>query len=492
MKLSASALADLPESVDAPSYDRSAVTTGIVHFGIGGFHRAHEAMFIDRILASGATAWGITGVGVLDGDRDMFADLRAQDGLYSLTTTDPSGHTETRVIGSILTAIHAGDDPAAVADLLDSPEVRIVSLTVTEGGYPVDLTTRTFEPRDDQTRADASGAQPPRSAWGLIVSALRRRRDSGMPPFTVLSCDNITGNGDVARIATVGLARSIDPALASWIESSVSFPNSMVDRITPVTTELTRTEAAAALGVIDARPVHAESFAQWVLEDDFPTGRPPLEDVGVHLVQDAAPYELMKLRLLNASHQAMAHLGILAGHTLVHETCREPLFRDFLLQYMRGEATPTLAPVPGIDLDRYQHTLLERFGSEAIRDTLARQVVDSSDRIPTFLLPVVRDQLATGGDIRCAALIIAAWSLCLAGLTEAGDEITIVDRRESAVRAAAAREQDEPGAFLDFADVFDDLGTDTRFRQAYLDARAELRTAGTRATITRLLSELSD
>lgn len=419
ISLNNATLNDVRSDVDAPGYDRSAISTGIVHFGVGGFHRAHQAMFVDRLLAAGQRDWAITGVGVLAGDRSMRDALVPQDGLYTLVTSAPDGTSAARVIGSIGEYLYAPDDPQVVLACLADPATRIVSLTITEGGYSVDDATGRFAPQDPLTLGDLeSDAKAPSSVLGYLVAGLARRWREGIPPFTVVSCDNIQGNGHVARTAVLGFAERKDPALAAWIADRVAFPSSMVDRITPVTTDEIRAMVRERYGIDDRWPVHAESFVQWVLEDDFPAGRPPFEDVGVQMVADVVPYELMKLRLLNASHQAIGHLGILAGYEWVHDVVREPVFRDFLLDHMRLEATPTLRPVPGIDLDAYCHDLIARFGNEAVRDTLARLVVDGSDRIPKFLLPVVREQLEVGGDIRRSALVLAAWSRFLEGCDE--------------------------------------------------------------------------
>jgi mannitol 2-dehydrogenase len=486
--LSAATLGDLAPTVAVPEYDRSRVRTGIVHIGVGGFHRAHEAMYLDRVLGTGSTEWGICGIGMLPSDVAMRDVLAAQDGLYTLVTTAPDGSTEARVVGSLIEYLYAPDDPTAVLDKLAHPDTRIVSLTITEGGYGIDDATGAFRPVDAAVLADLEGSSSdvPRSVLGYLTAALRRRRDAGVPGFTVMSCDNIQGNGHVARTALLGFAERVDPDLAAWIGETVSFPNSMVDRITPVTTDETRAAVSRDIGIEDGWPVHSESFEQWVLEDDFPLGRPALDEVGVQLVDEVLPYELMKLRLLNASHQAMSYLGILAGERFVHDVCTDPLFVGFLLDYMHIEAIPTLEPVPGIDLDAYCATLIARFGSEAIRDTLARQVVDGSDRIPKFLLPVVRSRLASGGDIRRAALVLAAWSVFLERSAEPGTALPAVDRRLGELQEAAAREGARPGAFLDYAPVFGELGVDAALRAAFIAARASLAERGARGAIEAL------
>jgi mannitol 2-dehydrogenase len=487
VKLASSTLDSLPSTVATPSYDRSAVSTGIVHFGVGAFHRSHQAMYADRLLSSGETEWGICGVGVLPSDAKMRDVLDSQDHLYTLVLKHPDGSAEARVIGSITEYLFAPDDSEAVLEKLAAPGTRIVSLTITEGGYSVDNATGAFISSAPGIAADLRPGSTPTTVFGLIVEALRRRRERALPPFTVLSCDNIQGNGEVARHAVTSFATLRDPELGSWIADNVAFPNSMVDRITPTTTPQSIEDVASAFGVEDQWPVVAESFEQWVVEDRFPAGRPPFDAVGVQLVDDVEPYELMKLRLLNASHQAMSYLGILAGATYVHEVCSNPLFSRFLLDYMEHEASPTLAPVPGVDLAAYRRSLLDRFASPAVSDTLQRQVVDGSERIPKFLLPVLRRQLETGGPIERAALVLAAWSVFLEGVDERGRPHTVNDVRAARLQEAVAAEASSPGALLELADVFGGLGSDPRLRSAYTEARARLKAHGAVAVLQELV-----
>ncbi|MBO3085745.1 mannitol dehydrogenase family protein [Cellulomonas fengjieae] len=483
--LDARALDSLDPRVAVPGYDRDQVEPGIVHLGVGAFHRSHQAMYVDRLLHEGDSGWGICGVGVLPSDRTIADVLHEQDGLYTLLTVDPDGRAEARVIGSHVAHLHAPSDPQAVVDRLADPATRIVSLTITEGGYGVNDATGEFEPRDPATLADLAGSSLPSSVLGLVVAALEVRRAARTVPFTVMSCDNIQGNGHVARTAVTAFARTRDADLADWIGQHVAFPSSMVDRITPATTAEV-VAAVAALGVDDRWPVRSESFTQWVLEDRFSAGRPAFETVGVQVVDDVTPYELMKLRLLNASHQAMGYLGILAGETYVHDVCRDPLFVRFLLGYMHHEAIPTLRPVPGIDLSEYCDQLIARFSSEAIRDTLGRQVIDASDRIPKFLLPVVRAQLAAGREITRCALVLAAWCRYLEGTTDAGLTITAEDKRLSEIRAFAEAEKSSPGAFLTYEPVFGDLGSNPVLRDAFGAARTSLAHDGARAATAAL------
>ena len=487
VKLSSAALLSLGPTVAAPHYQPDQLQTGIVHFGVGGFHRAHQAMYLDRLLNLGASAdWAICGVGVLPGDVLMQGALSKQDHLYTLLTKSPDGGSEARVIGAITDFLYAPDDPEAVIERLAAPGTRIVSLTVTEGGYSVNNATGAFDPTGADLQHDLTPGAVPRTFFGLITEGLRRRRERGLRPFTIMSCDNMQHNGGVARQAFCAFARLKDPELGEWMEREVAFPNSMVDRITPVTSERTRQEVQREYGIEDAWPVLAESFTQWVLEDRFTLGRPALETVGVQIVPDVEPYELMKLRLLNASHQAMGYLGLLAGYTFVDEVCREPLFVDFLLGYMTREATPTLRPVPGVDLTAYRQELIARFASPAIQDTLARLVFEASERIPKFLLPVVREQLARGGEIGHAALVVASWAAYVEAV-EQGRFAALQDPRAAQLLEAVAREAERPGAFLDLPDIFGELGRDARFRAAYLTAREALSRHGPLGTL-KLLS----
>jgi mannitol 2-dehydrogenase len=485
--LTSTTLTAVGARVPVPTYDRSAVRTGIVHIGVGGFHRAHQAVYLDRLMCAGeALDWGICGVGVLPGDRRMQEALREQDGLYTVVEKHPDGTLAARVVGSIVDYLLAPDDPQAVVARMADGATRIVSLTITEGGYNVHAVTGAFDLDEPGVRDDLRPGAVPRTTFGLVTEALERRRASGIPPFAVMSCDNIQANGDVARHSFAAFAAARDAELGRWVEREVRFPNSMVDRITPVTTDDDRVLVRDRFGVEDRWPVVCEPFAQWVLEDILPE-RPPLEAVGVQLVADVEPYELMKLRLLNGSHQALGYLGALAGRRLVHDVAQDPLFAAFLLGYMDEEATPTLAPLPGIDLHAYTRELIARFSNAHVEDTVARLCAESSDRIPKFVLPVLRHNLATGGEIRHCAAVVAGWARYVEGVDEAGGPIEVVDRLRDRLRSAARRETTQPGAFLrENRDLFGDLVDDARFVEAYTTALASLRRDGTRATLERL------
>jgi len=330
---------------------------------------------------------------------------------------------------------------------------------------------------------DVSSGGEPRTAFGLLAAALQRRRERGTGPLTVMSCDNIPGNGDVARTAVTAFARGLEPGLDGWIEEEVRFPSSMVDRITPATTDDDRRMVRERFGVEDAWPVVCEPYAQWVLEDDFAAGRPPYEDAGVQLVGDVEPYELMKLRLLNAGHQALAYLGRLCGYEMVHEAAQDPVFQRFLLGYMEQEAAPTLPPVPGVDLHAYQRELIERFANPHVRDTIARLCAESSDRIPKWLLPVIRSRLASGGGIARSAAVVASWARYAEGVDEQGAPIEVVDRLRDRVTANARR---GPDAFIADRELFGDLAGDPRFADPFRAALRSLHERGARATLESL------
>jgi mannitol 2-dehydrogenase len=450
--------------VTMPSYDRAGVGIGIVHFGVGGFHRAHQAAYIDRLLEQGlATEWGICGVGVLPADRRMRDVLRAQDGLYTLVAQHADGSREPRVIGSIVDYRYAPDDPEGTIELLAAPSTRIVSMTITEGGYHGDG-----------------------FAFELIVQALARRRDRGIASPTIVSCDNIEANGEAARRTVMAHAGRCS-GLGDWVAAHTRFPNSMVDRITPATTPDIVAAVQRDFGVTDQWPVLTEAFTAWVLEDDFADGRPPLERAGVLLVDDVGPYESMKLRLLNAGHQCLCYFAHLCRFEFVHDAARDPLFAEFLLAYFDSEAIPTLAPVPGIDLHDYSRTLIERFANPGVRDTVARLCAYSSDRIPKWLLPVIRDNLVSDGPIGLASATVAGWARYAEGVDEQGEPIEVVDQLADSLVPIARSQHEHPTAFIESTALFGDLAQQPRFVQAYRWALESLHRNGARATLEALL-----
>lgn len=484
-QLDRDSLATLPVGLARPAYDRDLLRTGIVHFGVGGFHRAHQAAYLDELMGKKADAsdWGVCGVGVMPADQRMRDALKSQDCLYTMVVKRPDGRRDARVIGSIADYRYAPDDPDAVIEQMAAPTTRIVSLTITEGGYNIDYGTGRFNLDDPGVRQDLHAGAAPCTVFGLATEALRRRRSRGVIPFTVMSCDNIQSNGDIARKSFGAFASAVDPAFGEWVREAVAFPNAMVDRITPVTTDEDISELAGDYGVADRWPVICEPFRQWVLEDHFPAGRPAWEEVGVQMVADVTPYESMKLHLLNGSHQVIAYFGMLAGYCYVHEAAHDPTFTHFLLDYMIEEVTPVLAPVPGVDLNAYRRTLIDRLSNPMIRDTLARIGAETSDRIPKFVLPVIRKQLAAGGEIRRGAAVIASWARYVEGKDDQGRPLEIVDRLKD--RLLAAADNTNPEAFIADQSLFGDLADQPRFVAAYREALASLHAVGAIETMKR-------
>ena len=486
-RLNTKSLSELNPGAAMPSFDRSEVKTGIVHFGVGGFHRAHMAMALDSLMSTGrALEWGICGVGLMPFDLRMRDALTDQDCLYSLTLKHADGTLEPRVIGSVAEYLYAPDSPEAVIEKLADETTRIVSLTITEGGYNFDRVTGEFDVLNPAVAADLEKDATPTTVFGFVIEGLRRRKERGLKPFTVLSCDNIQGNGNVAKKMFLAFAKLKDESLSSWIEHNVLFPNSMVDRITPVTTAQDIELVANLLGVRDAWPVVAEPYFQWVIEDEFTLGRPEFEAVGAQFVSDVEPYELMKLRLLNVSHQALAYFGYLSGYTFAHEAISDPAISSFVMKYMDNEASPTLRPVPGIDLQLYKKTLIERFANPEVRDTLARLCAETSDRIPKWLLPIIREQLANGRDITRSAAIIASWARYAEGIDEAGNAIDVVDPLKDLLVPIAKSQRENPLAFIQNEAIFGDLAKNEVFAAEYLRTLSSIFEFGAHKTVSAL------
>lgn len=486
-RLSSATVDLLAPGVAVPGYDRSSLTPGIVHIGVGNFHRAHQALAIDRLLNAGlARDWAICGVAVLPSDAPLARRMQDQDCLYTLVEKAPDGTWSPRVIGSITELIF--DDPERAIATMCEPNIRIVSLTVTEGGYNFDRLTGEFIPDTPAIAADLAPGATPRTFFGIVTEALRRRRESGIAPFTIMSCDNIQGNGHVAQRMFEAFARARDPELAEWIVANVAFPNSMVDRITPVTTPEDVAAVSDLIGVFDECPVVCEPFFQWALEDHFPLGRPPLEQAGAQLVADVAPYEKMKLRLLNGSHQALAYFSHLRGYQFVHDATLDPDMATFLRRYMDEEATPTLDPLPGVDLEAYKAQLIERFQNPEVRDTVARLCAETSDRIPKWLLPVVTDRLSEDGSVELCAAVVASWARYAEGIDEQGEPIVVIDPIKDELTPLAQSQRSNELAFIANRKLFGSLADDPRFTTPYAQTLRSLHARGAGATLHDLVS----
>jgi mannitol 2-dehydrogenase len=469
--LNTKGLSILPTGVEFPAYDRSELKTGIIHVGPGGFHRTHQAYYVDELLKNhGIKDWAICGVGLMEPDRLVHKRLKSQDHLYTLMVNNPDGTFTARVIGSITGYMFAPDDPDAVIEKMAHPDTRIVSLTITEGGYNFNQVTGEFQSGNTDIQHDLRHPNRPKTIFGFLAESLKRRMDRGLPAYTVLSCDNIQHNGDVAKRMVLAFADIRDKALRIWIEQNVSFPNSMVDRITPVTREENKMTLQKEFGINDSCPVICEPFCQWVIEDYFSSGRPPWEKAGVQFVKDVSPFEKMKIRLLNAGHSLLGFTGALYGYTFIHEVVHDQLFARFLRDFMDIEVTPVLDEVPGINLDFYKNSLFERFGNPQIKDNVARICLQSSAKIPKFLLPTVNDQLKAGGSVNRSAFVVAAWCRYAEGSDEKGNKYPVEDDMKVVIQEAALRSRLDPLAFLKIETIFGDLAYSGQFTEAYQKA----------------------
>ncbi|MGB3416884.1 MAG: mannitol dehydrogenase family protein [Mesorhizobium sp.] len=486
-KLSLSNLASLPAKVGRPKYDRSALKAGILHFGVGNFHRAHQAVYLDDLFTLGlGHDWALVGAGVFDGEKAGRKKLAEQDWLTTVVEQD-EGHMSARVTGSMVDFITPGDGAAIIARLAD-PAIKIVSLTITEGGYFIDPASGLFDPTHPAIVADAQNPGAPKTVFGIILAGLRRRRDDGIVPFTVMSCDNIPHNGKVTYDGVVGLALLIDEDLAAWVSGHVAFPNAMVDRITPATTDRERAILAKEFGVEDNWPVFCEPFRQWVLEDRFTDGRPPLEKVGVQFVADVSPYELMKIRILNGGHAAIAYPAGLMDIHFVHEAMAEPLVRNFLDKVEHDEIIPTVPPVPDTSLEAYYQLIEKRFSNPKIGDTVRRLCLDGSNRQPKFIIPTIADRLKAGQNVAGLALESALWCRYCFGTTDSGAVIEPNDPSWERMQATARAAKDEPAAWLAMEDIYGGVGRSPVFAAAFAHALRALWANGARVTLTRYLA----
>ncbi len=469
-----------------PTYDRAALTPAVVHFSVGGFHRSHQLLYFDDLAQRRISdGWGVVGVGLHS--RGMKDALAPQDHLYTVVERSPDGE-RARVVGVMIDYHFAPDDPSAVLDVLTDERTRMVSLTITGSGYRLDPQSGAFDPDDVDIRWDLAETDRPRTVFGFLVEALDRRRRSGLPPFTVVSCDNMHRNGEATRAAVVGFARLRDEVLARWIADRVSFPSSMVDRITPHTTPEQRDAVAQRYGVDDRWPVITEPFSQWFIEDDFCNGRPPLEHVGVQFVDDVAQYELMKTRLLNASHCALGYLGSLAGYSSIDQVMADPLFARYAAQLMDVEVAPLLPPPDGIDLGAYRSTLLTRFANPAIADQLPRLCRRGSTKMPHHLLPSLRQALDEGRPHRLLTLAVAAWFRYLRGTDADGRSVEIDDPRAELLQSLARAGGSDPRPLLRVSSIFGDLGRRPDFVEELAQALSDLDRAGVRIALAVALT----
>ncbi|MHC8401163.1 mannitol dehydrogenase family protein [Pseudomonas sp. MDT1-17] len=490
MKLNKQNLNRLAPEVALPAYTLSDTRQGIAHIGVGGFHRAHQAYYTDALMNTGeGLDWAICGVGLRAEDRRARDDLKKQDYLFTLFELGDTDDTEVRVIGAIRDMLLAEDGAAALIDKLASPEIRIVSLTITEGGYCIDDSNGEFMAQLPQIQHDLAHPDAPKTVFGFLCTALAKRRAAGTPAFTLMSCDNLPHNGAVTRKALLAFAALRDADLQDWISSNVSFPNAMVDRITPMTSTEHRLQLADKHALDDAWPVVCEPFVQWVLEDKFVNGRPAWEKVGVQFTDDVTPYEEMKIKLLNGSHLALTYLGFLKGYRFVHETMNDPLFVQYMRAYMDLDVTPQLAPVPGIDLTEYKNTLVARFSNQAIADQLERVCSDGSSKFPKFTVPTINRLIADGQETKRAALVVAAWALYLKGVDENGDTYSIPDPRATFCQALVADDVLITQRLLEVEEIFGTaIPRSPEFVAAFEWCCNSLRDVGVTRTLERVLA----
>lgn len=484
-RLSPATLGSLKPGIGVPDYDRARVTPGIVHLGIGAFHRAHMAVYVDDLLARDPS-WGIVGASLRRPDtKDA---LEPQGGLYTIAVRDAEG-THPRVIGSILSVMDANTERAALLDLMASPNIRIVSLTVTEKGYCHDPATGELDQNHPDIVHDLANPAAPKSAPGMLVEALARRKAAGIAPFTVMSCDNLPANGETAKRIVTRFAALRDADLGEWVKD-VAFPSTMVDRIVPSTTDADREEVASLIGAEDAWPIMTEPFTQWVVEDHFPAGRPAFETAGAQLVKDVEPFELMKLRMLNGSHSTMAYLGYLGGYQYIAEVMGDPAYVKLIHGLMSEEAMPTL-DMPGTDLGAYRDQLLERFRNPALKHRTWQIAMDGSQKLPQRLLGTIRDRLKANQPITRLALGVAAWMRYVTGIDEEGNEIDVRDPHALKMLAIAADAGDDPVALYEglssLTEVFGtDLAGNAVFRDTVVGHLESLFDEGAKATVAEV------
>lgn len=462
-------LEQIRKHIPVPKFTRPGDKTGIVHIGVGGFHRAHLAYYLNQLKNNGeASGWGICGVGLREADATLHDIFKTQDHLYTLMVKNPNGTMEPEVIGSIVDFKMGTTDAESVIGHMAAAETKIISLTITEGGYNFNPTTGEFNFDNPDIKHELRHPHDPKTVYGFLMAALKIRHDAGLPAVTILSCDNIEHNGDVTRKMLLAFAEAQNADLAAWIAKEVRFPNSMVDRITPVTSQADIETLTQNYGLMDAWPVTCEPFIQWVVEDKFANGRPAFENVGVQFVSDVGPYEKMKLRLLNAGHSVLGLLGALHGHPTINACVEDEVFKNYLRAFLDTEATPILGDIQGIDLSAYKDSLLERFANPNIKDSVGRICSESSAKLPKFLIPTIQENLARGGSIQFATLVIAAW--CYYSDKQAdqgGNPLEVIDALKTELHEAAVASEDDPLAFIKQQSLFGDLIKDGRFITTY-------------------------
>lgn len=485
-------LGNMPANVQTPSYDRNKVKTSIVHIGVGNFHRSHEAYYTNELMERyGILDCGICGIGLLDYDRKIYNILKDQDGLYTLVVKNLDGTRSAKVIGSITEFLFAPENTIAVIEKMAHPDIKIISLTITEGGYNLNEATGEFDFSNPVIVEDMKNPMSPKTVFGYLAQAMKLRMQRGIKGCTIQSCDNIQENGDVAKKALLNYVEKAEPELLAWIEKNVSFPNAMVDRITPVTVASDIENLQDEFLVDDQWPVVCEPFIQWVIEDKFAVGRPEWEKVGAQFVENVIPFENMKLRLLNAGHTVLGMLGALHGYKTIDEAAHDEDFSVFLKAFMDEEVTPILGDLGGIDLDQYKISLIKRFQNVYIKDIIPRICLESSAKIPIFLLPTIKAQLEGDSKIARAAFVVAAWCKYNDGTDENGNSYAIDDAMSNELIRAAALSHQTPIRFLEIEPVFGKLIDNQTFVDAFLSSLEMLRSKKVKDCVKEMNSKLA-
>ena len=485
--LTAAHLSEVAKTAAVPSYNRASLNAGILHFGVGNFHRSHQAIYLDDLFNLGeGHDFALVGAGVRAADEEMRQKLLSQD-WYTTVVEQEADASTARVTGAMIDYVKAADSAAILEKLVD-PAIRIVSLTITEGGYFINSANGKFDPEHPDMMHDAANPDMPKTVFGLILAGLKRRHAAGMAPFTVMSCDNIPHNGIVTKNSVVGLARMIDADFAKWVSKEVAFPNGMVDRITPATGERERAMLAKDFGIHDNWPVFCEGFKQWVLEDKFPAGRPALEKVGVQFVEDVSPFELMKIRILNGGHAVIAYPAALMDIHFVHEAMHDPIVKGFLDKIENDEIIPCVPPVPETNIDDYYKLIVRRFSNPKIGDTIPRLCLDGTNRQPKFIIPSIADRLKAGKAIDGLALESALWCRYCHGTTESGQLIEPNDPNWDHLQTFARKAKDDPKSWLAMADIYGDTAKSPVFIKAFTIALNAVWAKGVEATIKSYLA----
>ena len=473
-----------------PGYRKSDLKPGILHIGVGNFHRAHLEDYLNTLMDKDASQknWGVSGAMLLPQDKQLYEDLKSQDGDYSLTICGRDGRDSCREIDTLVELNWAGDKPGAILDRMADPDIRIISMTITEGGYNIDRKTGEFDLENSHVARDVANPANPETAFGFVAEGLRRRKAAGAGPVTILTCDNLQHNGDTAKKAFMAFFEAQDPELAKWARENVAFPNSMVDRITPATRPADRDRLNRKNGTNDKAPVFCEDFIQWVVEDKFAAGRPKWEEVGVEMVDDVSAYENMKLSLLNASHTLLSYPAFLSGHRKVDEALRDEDIRKFTRQYMDLDATPYV-PAPGkTNLEDYKTTLIERFGNPSVSDQVARLCMDGLSKFPVYVVPVLAKMIADQRDLTRMAYLLAAYRKYLkAGRDDNGEAYEIAEPWMTDADRALIN-SDDPLDFLGLAAfAAAPLRCNADFEKKYLEMVSSIDEKGAKRTLQDIL-----